>query len=235
MLSLRVRAISCMRRDPTFLFGGTYFSLDQRTIRPWWRPWCLACSWSAEVRQTAPVSGSISAHLRGSTLVSLAGGRVYHGLMNDAEKAWREVRKAKSFPQVISRSIIWLEEVWPQARILGHTRRSTRDHAVPDLHVDDENRGRHTAGYWVDDQIIIPTAATLRIQLQRYTLGASPTLDFYMIGQTLPDYTRSIIVHEVQHAFDYVDVDRWVSSMSHDKRYFTRLTKLEATYSPVQL
>lgn len=154
--------------------------------------------------------------------------------MTPADKAWRDVRRARSYPQVISRSIIWLEEVWPQARILGHTRLSTRDHSVPDLHVDEENRGRHTAGYWVDDQIIIPTADILRIQLDRYTLGASPTLDWSLIGQTLPDYTRSIIVHEVRHAFDYVD-DKWISSQAHDKRFFTRLTKLEAIYSPLSL
>ena len=158
------------------------------------------------------------------------------GGMNDAERAWREVRRARSYPQVIARSVTWLEEVWPNARKLGHTRTSTQGSPVPDLHVDDENRGRHTAGYWVDDQIIVPPAATLRQQLDRYRLGASPTLDWWMIHQTLPDYLRSIVLHEGQHAFDYVDGhQRWVSSMAHDKRFFTRLTKLEAIYSPLQL
>ncbi len=173
--------------------------------------------------------------LEGIHLASVADAGVYPCKMTPAEKAWKEVRKARTYPQVISRSVIWLEEMWPTARKLGHTRVSTQGHAIPDLHVDDENRGRHTAGYWVDDMIIIPPANVLRHQLSNYRLGASPTLDWWMIHQTLPDYARSIVVHEVQHAFDYVDQTRWVSSMAHDKRYFTRLTKLEAIYSPLPL
>jgi hypothetical protein len=153
--------------------------------------------------------------------------------MTPAEKAWREVRRATSFPQVIGRSTIWLEEVWPNARSLGHTRLSTRYHPIPELQVDDY-RGRHTAGYWVDDMIIIPSRETLKIQLKRYLLGASPTLDWTMAIQTLTEYTRSIIVHEIQHAFDYVD-GKWASSQAHDKRYFNRLTKLEAIYCPLGL
>ena len=146
--------------------------------------------------------------------------------MTPIDKLWRAVRKATSFPSVISRFEIWLDEVWPQARQQGLTKRSTRGVPVPDVVIDEFANPWWAADYY-DGTIRLPPSESIDLQFTRFFGWGSPTLNDPPPPKL--DYVRASVIHELRHAFDHVDGH---NIFLHDRHFWRRLTKLEVRFDP---
>lgn len=146
--------------------------------------------------------------------------------MTPVDGLWRTVRRACSFPSVVARSEAWIAEVWPQARRQGLTKHSTRGIPAPDVIVDDTINFWKVADYY-KGVIRICSSEAMGIRLSRFFEWGSPTLNDPPPSKL--DYLRASILHELQHAFDYVDRR---DIYRHDRYFWRRLTKLEVRFDP---
>lgn len=151
--------------------------------------------------------------------------------MEEVDRLWREVRRARSFPSIVARARRFLPVFWEEAPRRGLVRRRLT-FKVPDILV------HHTLAcvgkYQFGNIYLLPAVTAQKVARTGLLEGGSPTLD----GEALHnprDEIRATLLHEIQHALDDNE-GRFIGSpedpKAHSVYFWRRLHKLETWFNP---
>lgn len=152
----------------------------------------------------------------------------------DVHNAWRKVREARTYQQVIDSGNDWLLIFWPKARMLGVAAKTVANHPVPFIRVD---YAMSAAGTWNGRTIAVMDQE--RWSHSQEVLKHQDKIDGVRIPVLpLRDELRQVILHEVRHALDEPNAAAMYGKQTDDRSYridhnhaFTlRLRKLERLF-----